>query len=497
MAACFGAKLSLSSCSSVSIRGPKSLPSTSRIKSQHPYAAFPIKTAPLRIEGQRKLWVAFNSLESASSVQKEKENEAVSPDGAEHVGLSQSAKEMVMRKIKNKYSKDEDEDEIPVQDGAEEGAPLQVTQEQVMELVKERYAEMDLEEAAEKYDLEEELFAEVDYAQIDAFTDQPFSGNPAVVCYIPYERDDRWLQTIAREFNLPATAFLVKRRHTRSDLKSQMDTQRDSGSVQVDESGTSLEATTMDDSLSEENEFDLRVFTPTYEVVFCGHGTLASAHLLFTSGIVEGDIAVFHTKSGILKAKKVSGYEEYEQSSAAEESGAQRKPSSKGVIELDLPLAPPSVCNDMSFLSEALGGVEVKWVGRSNLGDYLLELESSEDVVNLTPRFERMLDFPGRGGVIVTASAAGSSEYDFVSRFFCAKMGLNEDSATGSAHCTLGPYWASKLGKTELNAYQASVRGGKFKVRVDEDAGRCYLLGDAVFIMGGVLLNSKYAGYTC
>jgi hypothetical protein len=103
---------------------------------------------------------------------------------------------------------------------------------------------------------------------------------------------------------------------------------------------------------------------------------LAAAHLLFVSGIVEGDVALFHTKSGILKATKVSGYEEYEEQPAEdEETRPERKrPVGKGVVQLDFPLAPPTATNenDASCLSEALGGVEVKWVGRSSLGDYLV-----------------------------------------------------------------------------------------------------------------------------
>jgi len=208
---------------------------------------------------------------------------------------------------------------------------------------------------------------------------------------------------------------------------------------------------------------------------------------------VEGDTVVFHTKAGVLTASKVSGYNDFEETpedEASPNSQERKKPSSLGVVELDFPLEAATDCDEASLLSEALGGVEVKWVGRSNLGDYLVELQSSEDVVNLNPKFEKMLDIPGRG-VVVTAPAAAKSEYDFISRFFCPKIGIDEDSATGSSHCTLGPYWATKLGKTELNSYQASERGGKFFVRVDEDAGRCYLQGGAILVMLGICLNTK------
>ncbi|KAG0563787.1 hypothetical protein KC19_8G059100 [Ceratodon purpureus] len=330
-------------------------------------------------------------------------------------------------------------------------------------------------------DDEEDIFGDeeqVHYAQIDAFTDRAYSGNPAAVLVLNNERDDKWLQMIAREFNLSETAFLVKKSNTRKGR----------GFVQVDESGKGLKATKTFGPKTVENEFQLRWFTPTVEVDLCGHATLASAHLLFASGLVEGDTAIFHTRSGILKAVKVSGYLDYQKEPEEEELTVadQGKPSSKGVVLLDFPLAPPTACDDALLLSEALGEVEVKWVGMSSVGDYLVELQSSEDVENINPKFEKMLDLPGRG-VIVTAPAASSSEFDFISRFFCPKLGVKEDPATGSAHCTLGPYWASKLGKTELNAYQASERGGKFLVRVDEEGGRCYLEGGAILVMAGIL----------
>lgn len=372
-------------------------------------------------------------------------------------------------------------DETPVRDtGVKDMVDKQMAD------ASQEFAEMDLEEAAEKYNLQEQLFTEVDYCQINAFADRAFSGNPAAVIFLPYERDDRWLQTIAREFN-QTTAFLVKRYHTRNKQKRK-------GLVQVDDSGKGLKAGKTFDPLPVENEFDLRWFSPTVELDLCGHATLAAAHLLFSANIVEGDTVLFHTKAGMLTANKVSGYQEFEEAPEGAPSSdppATRKPSSKGVVELDFPLIAATECKDASLLSEALGGVEVKWIGRSNLGDYLVEVESREDVEKLNPKFASMMDLPGRGGVMVTAPAAASSEYDFVSRFFCPKLGIDEDPATGSAHCTLGPYWASKLGKTELNAYQASARGGKFLVRVDEEAERCYLQGGAILVMLGICLNTK------
>lgn len=433
MAACLGTQMSLNTCAYLRVSGSNPLVLSSR----QACASVPIKVRPLRIAKEtRRAGVVFNAFGFTSSV----------------------------------------EDETPVKDTG-----VRELVDQHMGEANEEFAEMDLQEAAEKYSLEEQLFTEVDYAQINAFTDRAFSGNPAAVIFLPYERNDRWLQTIAREFN-QTTAFVVKRYNSRNDGKKK----KRKGLVQVDESGTGLKASKSYDPLPVENEFDLRWFSPSCELELCGHGTLAAAHLLFSSKIVEGDTAIFHTKSGVLTANKVSGYEE-----PAEDEVDKRKPSRMGLVEVDVPLVAATDCDDASLLSEALGGVEIKWIGRSNLGDYLVEFQSSEDVVNVKPRFEKMLGFPGRGGVIVTAPATADSEYDYISRFFCPKSGLNEDSATGSSQCTLGPYWAAKLGKTELNAYQASERGGKFLVRVDESAGRCYLQGGAILVMLGICLNTK------
>lgn len=351
------------------------------------------------------------------------------------------------------------------------------------------FVEEDLDSAATKYDLEGELFAKIDYAQINAFTDRPFAGNPAAVCYLPLQRDDQWLQLIAREFNLSETAFLIKRRLSKKrPLAQNRDVEQLNGSKGVNNAN----------SWDIQNEFDLRWFTPKVEVDLCGHATLASAHLLFSSGIVEGDTVLFHTKSGILKARKVTGYDELEETEGSSDEDATREkslPLGVGVVELDFPIVSATQCDDMEakVLSEALGGVETLWVGRTDLGDYLVEISSSKEIRQLQPCFSKMMNFSGRGGVMVTASADTESEHDFVSRFFCPKAGIVEDPVTGSAHCTLGPYWAEKLGKTTLKAFQASERGGNVTMHINKSEGRTYLQGSAVLVMAGVLLNTMRA----
>jgi len=166
--------------------------------------------------------------------------------------------------------------------------------------------------------------------------------------------------------------------------------------------------------------------------------------------------------------------------------------SGTGVVELDFPLVPASKCEsaEVEKLSDVLGNVQIVWAGLNSLGDYLVEVPSANDVKQLKPYFEKMLEFEGRGGLIVTSVADPDSEFDFISRFFCPKAGIPEDPVTGSAHCTLGPYWADKLQKDTLEAYQASERGGRVSVIVDKVGGRVNLQGSAVLVMVGTLLNS-------
>lgn len=232
--------------------------------------------------------------------------------------------------------------------------------------------------------------------QVDAFTAQPFRGNPAGVCLLEQERDAEWMQEVANEMNLSETAFL-----------------------------------------SPENDgYRLRWFTPKTEVKLCGHATLASAHVLFEQAILSRDaMARFYTASGLLTAEYVSGAE---------------------TIELNFPAITIVPSEPPVGMLEALGVAPV-FIGRGG-EDYLIEVAAADTVRNLAPDFNRLLQVACRD-VIVT-SLSDSSEYDFVSRFFAPAVGVNEDPVTGSAHCRLVPYWRNKLGKDRFIAYQASARGG-------------------------------------
>ena len=257
--------------------------------------------------------------------------------------------------------------------------------------------------------------------QVDAFADKPFTGNPAAVCLLRQPRDAEWMQLVAREMNLSETAFLIQRDHG----------------------------------------FDLRWFTPTVEVDLCGHATLASAHVLWEEGhLSPEETACFHTRSGVLTAKK------------------------KGMwIELNFPATPAKpdgVCREEV---ESALGISVKNVGSTRF-DYFAEVESEEAVRSLRPDFAKLRRLDGRG--LIVTSAASSSNCDFVSRFFAPGAGIDEDPVTGSAYCCLGPFWKERLGRDDLLGYQASARGGFVRTRCEGD--RVLISGQAITVLRGELV---------
>jgi PhzF family phenazine biosynthesis protein len=207
--------------------------------------------------------------------------------------------------------------------------------------------------------------------------------------------------------------------------------------------------------------YSLRWFTPACEVDLCGHATLASAHVLWQDGHLPPDAeARFHTRSGVLTARRDGDW-----------------------IWLDFPSLPPTPApQPPAGLAGALGAAPV-FVGNSRF-DLLVEVGSEAAVRALRPD-PRALRTLGARGVIVTARGEADG-FDFVSRFFAPGAGVDEDPVTGSAHCVLTPYWAAKLGKAEMTAYQASARGGVVRVRLA--GGRVHLGGRAVTVLRGELL---------
>jgi PhzF family phenazine biosynthesis protein len=210
----------------------------------------------------------------------------------------------------------------------------------------------------------------------------------------------------------------------------------------------------------EDQGFRLRWFTPAVEVELCGHATLAGAHVLWEDGHVAPDTAIsFATRSGRLEAERRDG-----------------------LIWLDFPAAPAAAAEPLAGLVEALGTAP-RFVGTSRW-DTLVELASEAEVRALRPDIAGLRRLPTRG-VIVTASAEEPG-LDFVSRFFAPAVGVDEDPVTGSAHCVLAPFWAERLGRSELTGYQASARGGV--VRVEVRGERVGLGGSAVTMMRGELV---------
>ncbi|MCC6458288.1 MAG: PhzF family phenazine biosynthesis protein [Caldilineaceae bacterium] len=211
----------------------------------------------------------------------------------------------------------------------------------------------------------------------------------------------------------------------------------------------------------ENDGFRLRWFTPTVEVELCGHATLASAHVLWEAGYLWAEEeARFYTLSGVLTAHLQEGW-----------------------IELNFPAILAEAADPAPELLRALGIREARHVGRNKF-DYLVEVGSAAEVRALQPDYPLLGKIPARGVMVTARDEEG--DYDFVSRFFGPAAGIDEDPVTGSAHCCLAPYWAAKLDKHEMTAFQASPRGGTVRVEVAGD--RVLMRGQAVTVLRGMLL---------
>lgn len=274
--------------------------------------------------------------------------------------------------------------------------------------------------------------------QVDAFTRVPFKGNPAAVCLLPHTLDDALMQAIAAEMNLSETAFVMP---------------------------------VGDTPWREAARFSLRWFTPAVEVRLCGHATLGTAAVLFGTVGVQASAVTFETLSGDLIARRVAG-----------------GPAAYETIALDFPADTPVPCAPSAGALKALGVASAQAaVYGTRARDLLIHLADAQKVRDLRPDFPALLaceELTSYRGVMVTA--AGEPPYDFVSRFFAPRVGINEDPVTGSAHTLLTPYWSALLGKTEMLAYQASARGGEIGVRLAEN-GRVELSGGAVVVFKGEL----------
>ncbi|KAG2282435.1 hypothetical protein Bca52824_053655 [Brassica carinata] len=284
----------------------------------------------------------------------------------------------------------------------------------------------------------------VKYLVVDAFTDSAFKGNPAAVCFLNNEiRDDAWLQSLAAEFSISQSSFLTPI--------------------------TGFEA-----------RFGLRWFTPLAEVDLCGHATLASAHCLFSNGLVYSDNVEFVTRSGVLTAKRVDDGE------------------AKGgsfLIELNFPVVPTCDINlsdaSSSMITKALNGATILDIKATATNNILVVLPSLESVTELQPIMDDILNCPC-DGIIVTAAGSPGSAYDFHSRYFAPKLGVDEDPVCGSAHCALAHYWSLKMNKCDFLAHQASHRSGTLEIYLDKEKQRVLLRGKAVTVMEGHVLVDAF-----
>ena len=201
--------------------------------------------------------------------------------------------------------------------------------------------------------------------------------------------------------------------------------------------------------------FHIRWFTPELEIDLCGHATLAAAFVLFELLAYEKDTINFYSQSGLLKVHRDGGY-----------------------IALDFPSWKPERVTD--YPEELIKGLGITdHLGVYKNRDYIVELETEKDVLAVKPDFS-MLNKIDVIGIIVTAPGAKS---DFVSRFFAPNCGVPEDPVTGSAHSQLIPFWAEKLNKNNLHAFQLSIRGGE--LWCEQKGERVMMKGKAVFYMKG------------
>jgi PhzF family phenazine biosynthesis protein len=265
--------------------------------------------------------------------------------------------------------------------------------------------------------------AEVRLRTVDAFTDRPFTGNPAAVVMLDETPSDEWMAAVARETSVPDTAFVIREAVPDAD-------------------------------------FRIRWFTPVKEVDLCGHATLASAHCLLEDGI-RGPIR-FASRSGVLTVGRLED----------------------GSLAMDFPAWPPTEIDARSAASVALGAA-VEWTGQAHDGFFLLAVLADErSVRDLIPDLAAIagLDF---SAVIVTAIAEPEQSHHFVSRLFAPKVGIPEDPVTGSSHTVLGPFWADRLGRAALLGLQASSRSGSVGVEVAGE--RVIITGRAATVLDGRL----------
>jgi PhzF family phenazine biosynthesis protein len=285
----------------------------------------------------------------------------------------------------------------------------------------------------------------IPYYHVDVFTGELFAGNPAGVCILSAFLADSTMQKIAAENRHSNTAFVVSRA---------------------------------------DGDFDLRWFTPKVEDDLCGHATLASAYVLALRKHNRWPVR-FHTRSGMLTVTQDIAAQDHDS------------------FEMDFPAMPPQPCETPVGLLAALGLTDLGLtdLGSKDLGskavlvmksrDYLVVLDRAEQVRALSPDIAALAKLDAGKGTIVTAP--GEGDVDYVCRIFLPSIGIDEDPATGSIHCTLAPYWAGRLGKDTFRAQQLSARGGTMRCAIaggrggNRGANRVRIAGRARLYLHGTL----------
>jgi PhzF family phenazine biosynthesis protein len=256
--------------------------------------------------------------------------------------------------------------------------------------------------------------------QVDAFSDIPFKGNPAGIMIVDRDTPAGWMQNMALEMNLSETAFLV----------------------------------------AGEGSFDIRYFTPSVEVPLCGHATLASAHILFSEGIVKpGSPIILNAKGGKLVVRKEGDW-----------------------IVMNFPVYSLTPTEVPEGFKEIVGFEPIEtW---SSNDDWIIAIARTEKEISSAKPDFNALTVNGLGHLMITALSVEENT-DFVVRCFAPRSGINEDPVTGSAHCALTPLWFKKTGKKEMNSYQVSDRTGRLKVKLVDD--RVEISGQAVTVFKALL----------
>jgi PhzF family phenazine biosynthesis protein len=256
--------------------------------------------------------------------------------------------------------------------------------------------------------------------QVDAFTSDIFGGNPAAVVPLDAWLPDEVMQSIAIENNLSETAFFIP----------------------------------------DGDNFYLRWFTPTYEIDLCGHATLATAFVILTQLYPERESVTFKTNvAGDLIVSKEGDK-----------------------LTMDFPVRAGEKIDIKDIPSIVLESMDSPTpIEAYKARDLMLVYEDEEFVRTTQPDFSKLIQYPD--AVIITSKTA-DNKYDFISRFFCPyDMGIPEDPVTGSAHCTLAPYWSKQLGKIEMSARQVSERSGDLKLKIEND--RLFITGQAKLYLKG------------